>query len=74
MSAMACANCLQFVGDAEGLEREIAGLKILSSAFGSVRAETGLCRQRGFFCVADHHCPDWRAKPANEEAPGGADG
>lgn len=70
----ACSTCVGFVGNAEELEREIAGLKILSSAFGSVRAETGLCRTREMFCVADHHCPQWHARRPGEHSSGPRDG
>jgi hypothetical protein len=63
-----CGGCLHFVADAAELEREVPGLKILSSAFGSVRAETGLCRQRDFFCVPEHGCTDWRAAATAPQA------
>jgi hypothetical protein len=56
-----CGGCAHFVAAAAELEYEVPGLKILSSAFGSVRANTGLCRQHDFFCVPEHGCADWRA-------------
>lgn len=56
-----CGGCRNFVAAALDLEHEIFGLKILSSALGSVRAETGLCRCNDYFCVPDHHCGEWRA-------------
>jgi hypothetical protein len=59
----ACGGCRHFVVQAARLEAEIAGLKILSSAFGSVRADTGLCRLRDLFCVPEHGCPQWQAVP-----------
>ncbi len=40
----ACGNCRFFVHEPRELERALPGLNILSSAFGSVRADTGLCR------------------------------
>lgn len=55
-----CAQCRHFVNGAADFEREIPGLKILSSAYGSVRAETGLCRLRDFFCMPDHGCSEWQ--------------
>ena len=69
-----CGACAHFIADAEELEREVAGLKILSSAFGSVRAETGLCRLRDFFCVPDHGCSSWHQRepilnPASRASP-----
>jgi hypothetical protein len=60
MRANCCGDCRHFVAAAGDLEQEVVGLKILSSAYGSVRAETGLCRQRDFFCVPSHACSDWQ--------------
>jgi hypothetical protein len=60
MTQGSCGGCRHFVAGAADLEREVPGLKILSSAFGSVRAETGLCRLRDFFCVPGHGCADWQ--------------
>ena len=55
-----CGGCRHYVSAAADLEREIAGLKILSSAFGSVRADTGLCRLKDLLCVARHGCDAWK--------------
>lgn len=70
-----CGHCRHFAAGAHSLESEVAGLKILSSAFGSIRDETGLCRMRDLFCMPDHHCPDWQERrTANTRgcaAPGG---
>ena len=63
-----CGGCRHFVVTAEEFEREVPGLKILSSAFGSVRADTGLCRQREIFCVPSHTCPAWLEVAAKEDA------
>lgn len=60
MTQGTCGGCRHFVAAAEDLEREVPGLKILSSAFGSVRAETGLCRLQDFFCVPEHGCAQWQ--------------
>lgn len=60
-----CATCRHFTADARDLERAVPGLNILSSALGSVRADTGLCRLHDLFCVPDHGCAEWRdAAPA----------
>jgi hypothetical protein len=59
----ACGGCDHFVSAPGDLEREVAGLKILSSAYGSVRADTGLCRVHDSFCTPDHTCPQWRSDP-----------
>jgi len=61
MTAGYCGGCAHFVAAAAELEREVAGLKILSSAYGSVRAETGLCRVHDVFCTPEHTCTLWRA-------------
>jgi hypothetical protein len=47
-----CAVCRFFTGAPAALERAIPGLNILSSAFGSVRADTGLCERHGVFTTA----------------------
>lgn len=41
---MDCHDCQHFVGRAAALEREFRGLKILSSAYGSVCGRSGYCR------------------------------
>ena len=69
MSQGYCGGCRHFVAAAADFEREVPGLKILSSAYGSVRAETGLCRLHDFFCVPDHGCEDWQ-EPAAAVATG----
>ncbi len=56
-----CGTCRHFIGQALALEREITGLGILSSALGSVRADTGWCRERDVFRTPDHTCSDWLA-------------
>ena len=58
-----CGGCEHFIAAADELEREVAGLKILSSAYGSVRANTGLCRLHDIFCVPEHGCTGWRQPP-----------
>ncbi|MHB8623465.1 MAG: hypothetical protein ACYC9J_09265 [Sulfuricaulis sp.] len=44
-STQRCGACRFFTGEPAALERAIPGLNILSSAYGSVRANTGLCEQ-----------------------------
>lgn len=63
--ARCCAGCRHFVAAAGALEAQIAGLKILSSAYGSVRANTGLCLLRDLFRVPEQSCPEWTAAKAN---------
>jgi hypothetical protein len=47
-----CGACRFFTGDPAALERAIPGLNILSSAYGSVRGDTGLCGQSDTFVTA----------------------
>jgi hypothetical protein len=47
-----CMACRFFTGAPAELERAIPGLNILSSAYGSVRADTGLCERNDFFTTA----------------------
>ena len=52
----ACARCRSFVVEAAALERAVPGLNILSSAYGSVRAHTGLCEVHGTFVTPAQRC------------------
>jgi hypothetical protein len=55
-----CAACRFFAGAPAPLERAIPGLNILSSAFGSVRADSGLCERHGVFTTArSAACPQF---------------
>jgi hypothetical protein len=58
--AARCAACRFFTGAPAALERAIPGFNILSSAYGSVRADTGLCERRGVFTTAHSAaCPQF---------------
>jgi hypothetical protein len=58
--ATCCAACRSFAGAAAALERAIPGLNILSSAYGSVRADTGLCQRHDVFVTArSAACPQF---------------
>jgi hypothetical protein len=50
--AKQCGACRFFTGTPAALERAIPGLNILSSAYGSVRGDTGLCTQHETFVTA----------------------
>lgn len=54
-----CGECAHFADDPAALEQAIPGLNILSSAFGSVRDETGLCRRRDAFVTPVYCCQDF---------------
>jgi hypothetical protein len=57
-----CAACRHFVGASAALERAIPGLNILSSAYGSVRGETGLCERHDTFTTArSPACPQFES-------------
>ncbi len=62
---MTCATCDHFLHDPLTLEAEIPGLASLSSALGSVRGDTGLCRHDEIFCLPDHTCPNYKARASN---------
>jgi len=47
-----CGACRFFAGEPAALERAIPGLNILSSAYGSVRGDTGLCERHDTFVTA----------------------
>jgi hypothetical protein len=66
-----CGTCRHFADDAAGLERAIPGLNILSSAYGSVRDETGLCTRHETFVTPSAGCADFAgiaAKPDQQRA------
>ena len=66
-----CGSCRYFADDPVELERAVPGLNILSSAFGSVRDETGLCALREAFVTPSAGCADFseiRAESGNSQA------
>jgi len=57
-----CGACRFLIGTPAALERAVPGYNILSSAYGSVRADTGLCeRHDRFVTAATEACPDFSA-------------
>jgi hypothetical protein len=69
-NAARCAACRFFTGAPAALERALPGVNILSSAYGSVRADTGLCERHGAFTTArTAACPEFD-KPRPQEAAG----
>jgi hypothetical protein len=54
-----CGNCRHFEGRPAALEAALPGLRSMSSAYASVRAQDGLCawhdRQVGAAAVCAHH-------------------
>ncbi len=59
-SGLHCGRCRFFIGEPRALEQAIPGLGILSSAYGSVRDNTGLCGRRDSFVAAgDSACSEF---------------
>jgi hypothetical protein len=63
-----CSGCRHAVADAGELERGIAGLAILSSAFGSTAGETTLCPKHGHFVARSGACDGFAQISAQERA------
>jgi hypothetical protein len=57
-TAPTCENCRHFHNDPAFLERAWAGLSIMSSAYGSVRANDGLCDLHNLYLSSADSCPD----------------
>ncbi|HVC10738.1 MAG TPA: hypothetical protein VNE59_03795 [Burkholderiales bacterium] len=65
-----CGACRFFTGTPAALERAVPGLNILSSAYGSVRGDTGLCERHDTFVTgAAHACAAFAAEAPNRDAP-----
>jgi len=59
MTQHTCRECKFFLSEPARLERAVPGLNILSSAYGSVRADTALCERHEVFITATYQCPDF---------------
>ncbi len=64
MEQSQCLHCRHALLRADRLEVVIPGLNILSSAYGSVRGETGLCRRHDKFITARSTCADFESRAA----------
>jgi hypothetical protein len=62
MRESTCRDCKFFIVEPRQLEEAIPGLRILSSAFGSVRADTALCDYDGVFITAMPACRHFHPK------------
>jgi hypothetical protein len=51
-----CRSCLHFHNDPEYLEAAFPGWTALGSAYGSTRAEDGICELRGLYLSAEQCC------------------
>ena len=62
MTTLTCRECQFFSSEPGDLERALPGINILSSAYGSVRADTAICEHRGIFVTPALACPDFFGK------------
>jgi hypothetical protein len=56
-----CRACRHFSNDAKYLETLFKGLTSLSSAFGSVRSDDGVCERHGRYLRGSSSCGDFDA-------------
>lgn len=56
-----CLNCRQFRNGPRYLESVFKGMTILSSAYGSVRSNDGICLLHDLYLSADASCEDFQA-------------
>ena len=61
-----CRSCRHFRNDAAYLEAAFAGLTSLSSAFGSVRSDDGICLRHDRYLGARSFCSDFSPMAALE--------
>jgi hypothetical protein len=54
-----CGNCLHFQNDPTIIEKTLPGLTCLSSGFGSVRAQDGLCNRHDLYLSNSDSCADY---------------
>jgi len=57
-----CLQCEYFVIDPKELETLIPGLNIVSSAYGSVRADTAYCTFKDIFLTDVIVCPEFKSR------------
>ena len=60
-SCRRCADCIHFRNDPAFLEQAFRGLKSLSSACGSARADDGICLRHDRYLSARASCPEFQA-------------
>jgi len=60
-----CRSCEHFRNDPRYLERSFPGWRSLGSAYGSTRAEDGICELRGLYLSARQCCPRYVARRAS---------
>jgi hypothetical protein len=57
-----CRACAHFRNDADYLETVFRGLTSLSSGYGSVRADDGICLRHDRYLSARSSCPQFTAR------------
>jgi hypothetical protein len=62
-----CIQCRHFRNSPEFLETVFKGLTSLSSAYGSVRSEDGICIINGRYLAANRCCDQFLAYPSSKE-------
>ncbi|HEY6453028.1 MAG TPA: hypothetical protein VIX87_10565 [Steroidobacteraceae bacterium] len=62
--APCCGRCRFFSPAPQDIERQLPGLRVLSSAYGAVRAEDGLCREHDRYIAASGSCAAYRRRVA----------
>jgi len=66
-AAKECRSCRHFRNDAAAIEAAFAGLTSLSSGFGSVRSDDGICLRHDRYLSARSFCPDYSPATAHLE-------
>ena len=61
-SVARCRGCRHFLDDPREIERRLAGLITLSSAYAAVRAADGLCSAHDRYVAASSRCPRWHER------------
>ena len=61
-----CRHCAQFRNDPAFLEAAFKGLASLSSAYGSVRADDGLCLAHDRYLSGDGGCADFTPRAPDD--------
>jgi len=63
-----CRNCRHFRNDSQFLEASFPGLTSMSSGYGSVRGEDGICLRHDRYLSAESSCPQFEQHTGTAEA------
>ncbi len=61
-----CSQCRYFSNSPAEIEKAFPGLNILSSAYGAVRADAGICSRHDLFLTPRHQCTEFENKSTLE--------